>query len=327
MEASKLISVIIPVYNVENYLPQCLDSIINQSYQNLEIILIDDESPDGSGDLCEVYAKKDKRIKVIHQKNGGAASARNAGLKIATGEYLSFVDSDDYLELNTYEIMLDILNEHDADVIQCGIRNVYQNKIVDRLVMDAKTEFGTEEYLKRYIFDWTCGLACDKLFRRELFSGIFYETGHRIDDEFFTYQGIMNAKKIIYAPVVVYNYRMRGSSVMNNDKAKELMLFDRLEYLTARRKKIVNRFPVLKQEFDYAYLDALIYWSADEAVTVPVILEIQRLIKEYLRKEKRCVMRMSFCYSLFKLAIGKPAKIVQNKKKEAKVNYDLLYFD
>ena len=106
-----LISVIVPVYNVAMYLPQCLDSILGQDHENLEVILIDDGSRDESGEICDAYARRDSRLRVIHQKNGGAAAAKNAGLRIATGEYLSFVDSDDYLEPNVYGYMLEVLGD------------------------------------------------------------------------------------------------------------------------------------------------------------------------------------------------------------------------
>ena len=112
------ISVIVPVYNVEPYLIECLESIINQTYRDLEIILIDDGSTDKSGDICEEYAKKDDRIIVIHQSNQGSASAKNAGLRKASGEYLAFVDSDDFLQEDAYEFMVRQLEEYHADIIQ-----------------------------------------------------------------------------------------------------------------------------------------------------------------------------------------------------------------
>lgn len=321
------ISVIVPVYNVARYLPECVESLINQSYSNLEIILIDDGSSDDSGKICDDYAKKDERVIVIHQKNGGAASARNAGLEIATGYYLSFIDSDDYLERDTYARMLRVVNKYDADVVQFAFREVYQNDTKNFLVMETEREFDTEEYLKRYITDWTCGMACDKLFRRELFEGIFYETGHRIDDEFFTYQGIMNAKKIVYTPEVAYNYRMRASSVMNNEQAREEMLFDRLEYLTIRRQKIVKRFPTLKKSFNLAYLDSLIYLSMDEYITIPVLSEIQRLIKAYLRKAFFYVPNLQTCINVIKILVNRPAELMKFRKQASKSNDKTLFWE
>lgn len=120
----KTISVIVPVYNVKPYLAKSVNSILNQTYRTLQVILIDDGSTDGSGELCNYLAQQDHRIQVIHQRNGGAASAKNAGLRTANGEYLSFVDSDDYLEADAYRFMVDKLETYNADVVRCSFRNV-----------------------------------------------------------------------------------------------------------------------------------------------------------------------------------------------------------
>jgi glycosyltransferase involved in cell wall biosynthesis len=122
------ISVIIPIYNVEKYLSVCLESVINQTYQNLEIILVDDGSTDACPKICDDYATKDNRIKLIHKKNGGLSDARNIGVKHATGDLISFVDSDDVLSLYFYEKLINILEENDADIVECGFRKFYNEK-------------------------------------------------------------------------------------------------------------------------------------------------------------------------------------------------------
>lgn len=121
---NKLVTIIIPVYKVEKYLDDCLISIVNQTYKNLEIILVDDGSPDSCPSLCEQWAENDARIKVIHKKNGGLSSARNAGLKIATGDFIGFVDSDDWVELDMYAMMVKALEENDVDFVACKISAV-----------------------------------------------------------------------------------------------------------------------------------------------------------------------------------------------------------
>ena len=131
---NQTISVIVPVYNVEAYLPQCVDSILHQDYPDLEVILIDDGSTDHSGEICDRYATADSRIRVIHQKNGGAAAAKNAGLRIAAGEYLSFVDSDDYLEPNVYGFMLETLLDNQADAVQFSFREVFRSRTEEQLL-------------------------------------------------------------------------------------------------------------------------------------------------------------------------------------------------
>ena len=169
-----VISVIVPVYNVAAYLPECLDSILSQDYDKLEVILIDDGSTDDSGAICDDYARRDSRIRVIHQKNGGAAAAKNAGLRAATGEYLSFADSDDFLEPGAYAYMLALLKENDADIVRCAFQNRFRTRTEqwlageDRCVMEGKT------FLVRFTTDWTCGLLWNKLYKRALFDGIFF---------------------------------------------------------------------------------------------------------------------------------------------------------
>ena len=124
----ELVSVIVPVYNVEKYLKKCVDSILSQSYQNIEVILINDGSLDGSGEICEAYAKKDERIKYITQNNSGLGKTRNRGIEEASGKYLLFVDSDDYIENTMIEKLYHNITESHADVASCGIYNVYRQK-------------------------------------------------------------------------------------------------------------------------------------------------------------------------------------------------------
>ena len=242
-----VISVVVPVYNVELYLIECLESIINQTYRDLEIILIDDGSTDKSGDICEEYAKKDDRIIVIHQSNQGSASAKNAGLRKASGEYLAFVDSDDFLQEDAYEFMVRQLEEYHADIIQGYFRKVYQknhrdvNKIIEMQTLD------TSEFLELFTKDWTCGLLWDKLYKRHIFKDIYFKEGHKIDDEFFTYKGVLNSKKILRVPHYIYNYRQRISSVMFSKDSQLRIISDSLEYLSIRRKDVTKSFPQIKK--------------------------------------------------------------------------------
>ena len=258
------ISVIIPVYNIEKYLSQCVESVISQSYENLEIILIDDGSTDNSPQICDEFSRKDNRVIVIHKKNGGAASARNEGLRKATGDCLAFVDSDDFIEENAFFIMTETMLRTGADIVECAFCNDYKDKSVSVVSFQEEVAFSSTEYLRLFLSNWICGLACDKLFKTEVLKGIFYEEGHKIDDEFFTYQGVLNAQKIVYTPKVLYHYRMRASSVMRDKTAGERMLFDRLDYSKKRRERVVSKIPELKEEYDYSYLDSLLFWSKED---------------------------------------------------------------
>lgn len=278
IDKNDTISVIIPVYNVDRYIVEALDSVCNQTYRNLEIIIIDDGSTDNSAKICDEYAVKDSRITVIHQSNAGAAAAKNAGLRIASGKYLAFLDSDDYLERNSYEFMLSKLIEDDADVVQCSFRDVYVNKKNDRIFLKEKQEFTVTDYLKRFTTDWTCSLLWDKLYKRCLFDGIFFEEGHKIDDEYFTYQGIMNAQKIIHLPNIVYNYRKRISGVMLSPESQNQIVMDKLDYLTKRRVQVTKRFPDLKDIYDYNFYNMLFLLLKDPGSSLESIHYIRRLL-------------------------------------------------
>lgn len=273
-----LISVIMPVYNVEAYLPQSIESVLDQDHRELELILIDDGSTDRSGAICEEYGKKDSRVRVIHQKNGGAAAAKNAGLRAAVGTYLSFVDSDDYLEPNVFGYMLRTLKEQDADAVQFSFRDVYRSHTEPQILQPCV--LNEKEFLVRFTKDWTCSLLWNKLYKRSLFEGIFFEEGHKIDDEYFTYQGFLNPCKVVFDDRIIYNYRKRASGVMGSSAAGEQRIMDCIDSIAKRREKVLSRWPELRRAFDENYLDAMWYLSGNIASTEKTIL----LLKDHLRR-------------------------------------------
>lgn len=289
-----VISVIIPVYNVQAYLPECLDSVISQDYRDLEIILIDDGSKDDSGKICDAYAARDSRIRVIHQSNGGAGAAKNTGLRTATGEYLAFLDSDDTLEPGAYRHMLSLMKEYDADVVQCLLQLVYKDRTEVQRMTEGRQQFSVIEYLERFPWDWTCALMTEKLFKRSLFDGIFFEEGNIIDDEYFTYQGIMNAKMILRDDRVVYNYRQRRSSVMNASGSGEHILMNRMDYLDKRRRMVATRYPELKAHYNREYLEALVYLVKRPYHTEKTIRAVKEKIKSYFQEQDRDLPGISF---------------------------------
>lgn len=312
-----LISVIVPVYNVAAYLPQCLDSILCQDYERLEVILIDDGSKDESGAICDEYARRDSRIKVIHQQNAGAAAAKNAGLRIATGEYLSFVDSDDFLEPNVYGCMVEVLKQTGADAAEFSFRNVYRSRTEDHPFPPGRSIVDGKEYLVRYTKDWTCALLWNKLYKRSLFDGIFFEEGHKIDDEYFTYQGLMNARTVASDDRIIYNYRRRASSVMLAPTSRAQLVLDRLDALAKRRKKVIGRFPELRREFDIQFLDALIYMSAYADNSLESLREIKAQLKSYLREKGNTMPPRYFWVGLWKLYVTSVEKLLENCRQTA----------
>ena len=147
-----LISVIVPIYNVEKYLARCVDSIVNQTYKNLEIILIDDGSPDLCPQMCDDYAEKDSRIKVVHKKNGGLSDARNAGMAVATGEYISFIDSDDYVSDDFFECLLDVMNKENSDIAECSVVKFYEDNRFDEFSDDLSVKtYDTQDAMSALI--------------------------------------------------------------------------------------------------------------------------------------------------------------------------------
>lgn len=215
MKKQPLISVIIPVYKVEKYLPKCLESVMGQTYKNLEIILVDDGSPDNCGKICDKYAAKDNRIRIIHKLNGGLSDARNAGLDIATGEYIGFVDSDDYIALNMYEIMLKNAVKNNADISLCGYYNVYENGVIERnYSLNERKVLDALEGLKEVIYSKKYGImAWSKLYKKELFTNVRYPIGHVCEDVYVIGDIFENVRLAAFDSTPLYYYFHRGNSI------------------------------------------------------------------------------------------------------------------
>jgi len=214
------LSIIIPVYKVEPYLRKCLDSVVNQTCRDLEIILVDDGSPDNCGAICDEYAARDDRIKVIHQENKGLSAARNAGLKIAAGKYLGFVDSDDWIEAEMFEVLLRALQETGADISVCGRYEEYKDHKVAYCWPEIRTldrEEALEELLRN---DKLQNLVWDKLYRRELFEGIWFPEGKTFEDMAVMHWLILRAKRVVCVPGILYHYLQRSDSIIGDISLK-----------------------------------------------------------------------------------------------------------
>lgn len=282
---NQTVSVIVPVYNVAQYLSQCVSSILSQDYGDLEVILIDDGSTDASGEICDQYAAKDSRVRVIHQKNGGAAAAKNAGLRLASGDYLAFADSDDYMEPGAYGFLMKTLLETNADAVQGSFREVYRNRAEEQHVQEETLE--GYDYLLRFPKDFSCALLWNKLYRRAIFEGVFFEEGHKIDDEYFTYQGFLKPRKVVRIDCIVYNYRKRASSVMSSPESAERLVLDCLDSAAKRRQKILDTLPELREPFDENYLDVIWYLSGNEGSTQRTLRALKDSLRAYMREDGR----------------------------------------
>lgn len=313
------ISVIVPVYNVAQYLPQCLDSILSQDHRALQVILIDDGSTDDSGAVCDAYAAKDPRVTVLHQKNAGAAAAKNAGLRIATGTYLSFVDSDDYLEPNVYGYMLQVLRDSGADAAQFAFREEYCGHGEDQLHHRGGVMMDNETYLKCFPKDWSCPLLWNKLYRKALYDGVFFVEGHKIDDEYFTYQGFLKPCRVVWDDRVVYHYRKRASGVMADPAAAGRRLMDCLDATCKRREMVVTACPGLKKEFDENYLDTIWYLSENYGNTPQTIQTLRSHLKGYFREKGNHFPPRYLWHRLLRLAILPQKRLLDccNGRREA----------
>lgn len=236
------LSIIVPVYNLEQLLPKCLESILVQTFKEFELILVNDGSTDKSGKICDDYANKDERITVIHKKNGGAASSRNAGLQIAKGKYIGFVDSDDYINKFMYETLYNNAIEHKSDIVICDYLkvNIGHDYNTTQADLDYKvkhyknTEALNEIYTEKskyimFIVPW------NKLYRRSLFDNIKYDVNNMFDDETVAHKLFYNSRKITYFDSKLYYYVQRNGSLMNSSFSikrldKVYVLNDRATY-------------------------------------------------------------------------------------------------
>ena len=208
-----MISVIVPIYKVEKYLCQCLDSIVNQTYRDLEILLIDDGSPDKCGEICEEYAKKDSRINVFHTENKGLSAARNLGLREAKGEYIGFVDSDDWIEPNMYEELLRRLEETGTDISICGVWEEYLNYRIEYNVGEAF--YQRTELFRVLAYNLINDGVWNKLYKKDSWTGIRFPENHLYEEHATSYKVILKAHSVSCVSNHLYHYRMRDSSIVH----------------------------------------------------------------------------------------------------------------
>lgn len=235
MNSNPLISVVVPVYNVAPYLKRCIDSIISQTYQNMEIILVDDGSTDGSSELCDKFQDQDRRIKVIHKANGGLVSARKAGIVESRGEYVAYVDSDDWIECGMYQQMVKQMVQNNADIVTSGLYRNYSNNIVEEFDNTQEGVYDLErikkELLPQFMYTgkfYEAGINIhiyNKLFNRKLLlkHQLGVDDSIRVgEDAALVYPYILDAKKIVIIHKCFYHYCIRQNSIMGNGYQDEI---------------------------------------------------------------------------------------------------------
>lgn len=290
-EKRPMISVIVPVYNVEEYLGRCLDSIVGQTYDNFEIILVDDGSTDSSGKICDRYAKSDDRIKVVHRKNGGLSAARNSGIEVVDGEYITFIDSDDYVARDYLEVLFETIRDNNAEISAVKQYVEYPNRTMDtgtgkKYVLSSEQVF--EKMLYGEDFDVS---AWGKLYRRSLFEEVRFPEGQLFEDSATTYLLIGQCKRIAMKSIPLYYYVMRSDSITN--KSFSVKKFDLIKSTKAMTDYIVKKYPGLEAACErrlmYAYLSTLSQLAKAKS---PSKEYINRLMP-YIKKHREIVLKDS----------------------------------
>lgn len=253
---SPLISVIVPIYNVENYLPRCVDSIINQEYKNLEIILVDDGSPDNSSQICEEYAKKDNRVKVIHKENGGLSDARNAGMKIATGEYVSFIDSDDWVDAQFISTLYEGI-KGGADIAECATRLFDDNDNTLSTRGSKEGKISRSDALAKLITEnGVYQTVWNKLYKRSMIEDIPFAVGKYHEDDFWTWRIFLRIDSIYLCEKPMYHYLQRSNSIIGSSYSLK-----KLDSVQGRYERMLGLkgVPVVEDLATIAFVNALIY--------------------------------------------------------------------
>lgn len=266
------ISIIVPVYNVEKYLDRCINSILKQDFKEFELLLIDDGSTDNSGKKCDEYKLKDNRVRVIHKVNGGLSDARNLGLDLAEGDYVGFVDSDDWIDEKMYSILYQLAIEYNADISTCGIKEWKDNNNNDndndnnnKKIFTIKELSGPEAIYSLYHNELSGYSACNKLYKKFLFDNIRFPKGRIFEDASIIYKLYHLSNKIVYKDYKLYNYIKRNESIttkkVSNKRLDIVLMFDEL-------------IPFIKNNYSYmvSYIESM-YFNSLRNIIVDIINE------------------------------------------------------
>lgn len=314
-EMKGTVSVVVPVYNVEKYLKRCIDSIVNQTYKFLDIILVDDGSRDDSGAICEEYKERFNNIRVIHQENQGLSSARNIGLTMARGEYITFIDSDDWIASDMIQKMLHLIKENDAEIAVTGFYQAYEG---GQLVKStSKTEvqvYSNQEALECFLFnEYLTPCVCGKLWQRDIWEGIECPVGRLFEDQYTTYKLLDKAGKVVFSPVPQYYYYKREDSIGHapfNKKTYELYDGIQEEYyaITKKYPQIENNLMVARITWEIVFINMMLRSDLkdDELISKTRKLARARIIDVYkccfiseVRKVQ--ITLFAYCFNFYKL--------------------------
>ena len=281
-----LISVVVPIYNVERFLPICIESIISQSYKKLQIILVDDGSTDNCGNICNEYASRDERLEVIHKQNGGLSDARNVGINKAKGEYIAFVDSDNYIEKSMYKDMYNLIDKRKADVCICNFYNVEGNNKILKNPNKGIQEYDKISILKEILLDTKIqSYAWNKLYKKEVFNNIKYPVGRKYEDIGTTFYILEKCNKIIVTGKPEYYYLNRKDSIVNN--VNEQTIIDYIELIIKRYDYIEKNLKELDKYNKYYLAKTLITAYYDIKSLKDIKSETQKLFDKLYEKVRK----------------------------------------
>lgn len=289
-----MVSIIVPVYKVEKYLNRCVGSILSQTYKNLEVILVDDGSPDNSGVICDEYAQKDGRIKVIHKQNGGLSSARNAGLEIATGKYVSFVDSDDWLDCKFIETLIDVMVKTESDMSACSFCRT-KGDFAKRNKFEQNPKIVKDKYFAIFDENSYAGYACNKLFKREIIEKYNLRFDEKIfngEDFPFALEYVHNSQKTSYINQDLYFYFFREMSIMNSIRLSERfisIIYAREKALDFLRTNAPKCYDVCKA----SYLSILLKIKYMSALNIEKYNALYLDVNEKINKNKKGLFRLN----------------------------------
>lgn len=253
-----IISIIVPIYNVEKYLPRCIESILNQSFKEFELILVNDGSLDNSGEICDIYASKDDRVKVIHKKNGGVSSARNVGVSAANGEYIGFVDPDDYIDKEMYYKLYRLCIDNDSNIAICRFNREINGKLQNigstEEIIELNNIEAMNELFKGNLYRFS---LCNKLFSNKCFNNVYFPERRIHEDLSTTYKLFANSRKAIYINYCGYIYVRRENSILTSTYSeKRLQAFigwdEIIDFMSRNYSELIEQ-----------VIATFIYWCMD----------------------------------------------------------------
>ena len=307
---SELITVIIPVYNVEKYISKCIDSVLGQTYDNLEVILIDDGSTDNSGIICDGYAQKNDNVIVIHKQNGGLSSARNAGMKILHGKYVMFLDSDDWIEKETVRCLFELIRSNDADMAAVRFNPVYSDDSENKADnTNGISVFNKEEALATFLFNgYLSPCACGKLWRVKDWEGITFPEGKLFEDQFTIYKVLERIEKSILSDNKYYNYLKRENSIGHSAfSQKTYDLYEAInteyKYLSSNYPSIISSLNVALVTWEIVFVNMMLRSNAqDDKIIKKIRMDARRYFDEckkskYISKIRK-VQIFLFAYNM-----------------------------